>query len=142
VVFCPFPYVLVPGHEAVAVIDAASMDREATAADQHQPWPPQAPWPESAEPFTVPWLATGPEVVVAAVLPADDPTEIPVWLAQGGWNTCPDALIHVALARRWRDQRGAVTRSTTLLRHDTAADTSCAGGRDTDSPAGHAEVAG
>src|SRR5262245_18661054 len=42
------------------------------------------------------------EQVVIALLPTADPTAAAAHLKFGGWNDCPDPIVHIAFARRWR----------------------------------------
>jgi hypothetical protein len=73
---------------------------------------PRGPWPEDVAPayglhfpfderlrHLDPWWMI--------LLPTPDPTEVPLLLRYGGWNDCPDAPVHTALLRHWRDRHGA-----------------------------------
>jgi hypothetical protein len=42
-----------------------------------------------------------------ALIPTDDPTEIPAYMHYGRWNECPPPSYHVAALRAWRDRYGA-----------------------------------
>jgi hypothetical protein len=48
------------------------------------------------------------ERVYIAILPTQDPTEVPAYLRWGGWNECPFPEQHVAAFRSWRDRYGVV----------------------------------
>ena len=47
-----------------------------------------------------PWVLIG-------KIPTPHPFEVPAYLYLGGWNECPDAPVHVALWKKWRDEYGA-----------------------------------
>ena len=42
-----------------------------------------------------------------AIIPTDDPTQVPAYLRWGNWNACPAPEVHVAVHRKWRAQYGA-----------------------------------
>ena len=87
--------------------------------DREAPFPPRGPWPQDVVPsrqLHVPdeLLQPGPKpVVIIGLLPTADPTETAAYLHFGGWNDCPPPPVHIAFARRWREQYGAVQVSNT-----------------------------
>ncbi len=38
-----------------------------------------------------------------ALVPASEPWRVPLSLAYGNWNDCPDAIVHAAVCRHWKD---------------------------------------
>jgi hypothetical protein len=50
------------------------------------------PWPE----------------VFFGLIPVEAPWLVPTKLRGGGWNDCPDAVVHTAFFRRWFERHGAV----------------------------------
>jgi uncharacterized protein DUF4253 len=46
--------------------------------------------------------------VVVALVPTSEPALVPLHLGFGSWNDCPEAVVHAAVARRWRALCGAV----------------------------------
>lgn len=87
--------------------------------DPDEPFPPRRPWPVDTQPMTalhVPNQLLNPgrkPTVIIGLLPSDDPTEAAAYLNFGGWNDCPMPPVHMAFARRWREQYGAVQVSNT-----------------------------
>ncbi len=46
--------------------------------------------------------------VAVALIPTDDPAEIPAWLSFGNWRGCPEPAVHVAWLTYLRERVGAV----------------------------------
>jgi hypothetical protein len=90
--------------------------------DRDEPFPLRGPWPDIAYPMTnlavpnEPLRRESKPVVIIGLLPTADVTEAAAYLNYGGWNDCPKPPVHVCLARRWRDQYGAVQVSNTYDR--------------------------
>jgi hypothetical protein len=91
---------------------------EIARSGETENWPePTGTWPDE-QPTPVP---DGKGVTVAfdilegtplanvniAIIPTEDWTEVPAYLAWGGWNECPAPEYHVAALRSWRDRYGA-----------------------------------
>lgn len=47
------------------------------------------------------------KTVYIGLFPTADVTQIPGLITGGGWNSYPEAGVHIALHRRWRDRYGA-----------------------------------
>ncbi|MEM7682366.1 MAG: DUF4253 domain-containing protein [Planctomycetota bacterium] len=103
-----------------AVLDRAKrVDVRAWLASVRDPAacepPARGDWPEQAEPPHPVVLSVSDSVthkalpdVVLAFLPVSDPAVSFALLGFGGWRPCPDAALHVAVARHWRRAWGAV----------------------------------
>jgi hypothetical protein len=71
-------------------------------------------WPKALVPANQFFLAVSgmrskvpdPRTVIG-IWPTADSTTIPAIIAFGGWNECPQASVHVALHRYWRERYGA-----------------------------------
>jgi len=94
-------------------VAARAFDVEARCIRDGIVWPRRGNWPDSVTPLGV--LATPRDrvsgaykpVVIIALLPGAG-TEAAAHLRFGGWNDRPPPSVHVAFARLWLDQYGAV----------------------------------
>jgi len=73
----------------------------------------RGPWPENIQPHASPLIltdfATGDfkQEILIGLMPTARAWEAPAYADFGGWNACPPAHIHVALAKQWNDCFGA-----------------------------------
>lgn len=51
--------------------------------------------------------------VLFALVPVDEPWQVPAQLKPGGWNDCPPAHVHLAFFKRWHERYGAVVTTVT-----------------------------
>jgi hypothetical protein len=82
---------------------------------------PEGEWPDGTSPsnsFTVPYDLRTRKAhikVVIALVPTERSWEVPAYLFTGGWNECPEASVHCALAKYWFEKYGA---EIVALTHD------------------------
>jgi hypothetical protein len=75
--------------------------------------PPLGEWPTETGPSTglsvlYDYATRGTRSrVPIALIPTDDPADVPAYLHWGDWNACPPPAYHVAALRAWRAQYGA-----------------------------------
>ena len=95
-------------------------EREAEfTADDHEI--PHGSWQDPADPpsnrFWFPYEKGTPlNPWWMGLIPAELGWQVPLALAYGNWNDCPDPIVHAALARRWNRQYRAVL---VAISHDT-----------------------
>ena len=90
----------------------AKTESEARSFDEECEGPPAGEWPANPDRNDVILAATDlrgkykPQVYIAR-MPVRRSWETFAHLKYGNWNDCPDAHVHVAIARSWNDRFGA-----------------------------------
>jgi len=91
----------------------AARPAELWGDEEPPPLPFENAWPDEVRPtHTLDSLRDGAtrqpyEQIIIVLLPTTDPTAAAAHLKFGGWNHCPDPIVHIAFARRWHARYGA-----------------------------------
>ena len=99
------------GDEALfELLESAGDDEDWRDAVFNAPWPDRSDVYAQTGPIGLQNWKTGQieKSLLIALVPTEDPTELPAFLSWGGWNANPMPAWHVAAFRSWADRYGAI----------------------------------